>query len=179
MLSALTLSSVVLDGARFNETIYTWMVVGLQDGGRLPDRQPHGDDDVRGDLRVTDGASTPSATWRRTTVYSRLYHLAVHRLLHAHAGHEQQHQLQLFFGWGSGGLPQVSICFVGFWFNKQSAIFANLKAFLVNRVGDFGFILGIGLNRRLCRQLQYGEIFKAKRGAGTGRPAAARHRHSS
>jgi NADH-quinone oxidoreductase subunit L len=49
--------------------------------------------------------------------------------------------LQLFFGWEAVGL--VSYLLIGFWFKKPSAIFANLKAFLVNRVGDFGFLLGI------------------------------------
>jgi len=49
--------------------------------------------------------------------------------------------LQLFFGWEAVGL--VSYLLIGFWFKRPTAIFANLKAFLVNRVGDFGFILGI------------------------------------
>src|SRR2546427_7025897 len=51
--------------------------------------------------------------------------------------------LQLFFGWEAVGL--VSYLLIGFYYNKPTAIFANMKAFLVNRVGDFGFILGIGL----------------------------------
>jgi NADH-quinone oxidoreductase subunit L len=51
--------------------------------------------------------------------------------------------LQLFFGWEAVGL--VSYLLIGFWYTKPTAIFANMKAFLVNRVGDFGFILGIGL----------------------------------
>ena len=51
--------------------------------------------------------------------------------------------LQLFFGWEAVGL--VSYLLIGFWYTKPSAIHANLKAFLVNRVGDFGFLLGIGL----------------------------------
>ena len=50
--------------------------------------------------------------------------------------------MQLFFGWEAVGL--VSYLLIGFWF-RPTAIFANMKAFLVNRVGDFGFILGIGL----------------------------------
>ena len=57
--------------------------------------------------------------------------------------------LQLFFGWEAVGL--VSYLLIGFWFKKPSAIFANLKAFLVNRVGDFGFILGISLDRGATR----------------------------
>ena len=53
--------------------------------------------------------------------------------------------LQLFFGWEAVGL--VSYLLIGFWYTRPTAIFANLKAFLVNRVGDFGFLLGIGLGR--------------------------------
>src|SRR3546814_2918855 len=51
--------------------------------------------------------------------------------------------VQLFFGWEAVGL--VSYLLIGFWYTRPTAIFANMKAFLVNRVGDFGFILGIGL----------------------------------
>jgi NADH-quinone oxidoreductase subunit L len=65
--------------------------------------------------------------------------------------------LQLFFGWEAVGL--VSYLLIGFWFKKQSAIFANMKAFLVNRVGDFGFILGIGLLLAYAGTLNYTETF--------------------
>jgi NADH-quinone oxidoreductase subunit L len=65
--------------------------------------------------------------------------------------------LQLFFGWEAVGL--VSYLLIGFWFNKPSAIFANMKAFLVNRVGDFGFILGIGLLVAYTGSLNYSEVF--------------------
>jgi len=65
--------------------------------------------------------------------------------------------LQLFFGWEAVGL--VSYLLIGFWFNKPTAIFANMKAFLVNRVGDFGFILGIGLIAAYAGTLNYGEAF--------------------
>ena len=65
--------------------------------------------------------------------------------------------LQLFFGWEAVGL--VSYLLIGFWFNKPSAVFANMKAFLVNRVGDFGFILGIGLIAAYAGTLNYTEIF--------------------
>ena len=57
--------------------------------------------------------------------------------------------LQLFFGWEAVGL--VSYLLIGFWYTRATAIYANLKAFLANRVGDFGFILGIGLDPRLFR----------------------------
>jgi NADH-quinone oxidoreductase subunit L len=65
--------------------------------------------------------------------------------------------LQLFFGWEAVGL--VSYLLIGFWFNKPTAIFANMKAFLVNRVGDFGFILGIGLVVAYAGTLNYTEVF--------------------
>ena len=55
--------------------------------------------------------------------------------------------LQLFFGWEAVGL--VSYLLIGFWYTRPTAIFANLKAFLVNRVGDFGFLLGIALRAAL------------------------------
>jgi NADH-quinone oxidoreductase subunit L len=65
--------------------------------------------------------------------------------------------LQLFFGWEAVGL--VSYLLIGFWFKKPTAVFANMKAFLVNRVGDFGFILGIGLIAAYAGTLNYGEAF--------------------
>jgi NADH-quinone oxidoreductase subunit L len=65
--------------------------------------------------------------------------------------------LQLFFGWEAVGL--VSYLLIGFWYTRPTAIFANLKAFIVNRVGDFGFILGIGLIVAFAGTLNYGEAF--------------------
>jgi NADH-quinone oxidoreductase subunit L len=65
--------------------------------------------------------------------------------------------LQLFFGWEAVGL--VSYLLIGFWFKRESAIFANLKAFLVNRVGDFGFILGIAAVVMLTGSLDYATVF--------------------
>jgi NADH-quinone oxidoreductase subunit L len=65
--------------------------------------------------------------------------------------------LQLFFGWEGVGL--VSYLLIGFWYKKESAIEGNLKAFLVNRVGDFGFILGIGLVLAYAGTLDYAKIF--------------------
>ncbi len=67
--------------------------------------------------------------------------------------------LQLFFGWEAVGL--VSYLLIGFWYTRPSAIFANLKAFLVNRVGDFGFLLGIAALLYLTGSLDYREIFAA------------------
>jgi NADH-quinone oxidoreductase subunit L len=65
--------------------------------------------------------------------------------------------LQLFFGWEAVGL--VSYLLIGFWYTRPTAIFANMKAFLVNRVGDFGFILGIGLIAAYAGTLNYAEAF--------------------
>lgn len=65
--------------------------------------------------------------------------------------------LQLFFGWEAVGL--VSYLLIGFWYKKPTAIFANLKAFLVNRVGDFGFLLGIAGVYMLFGTLDYAEVF--------------------
>jgi NADH-quinone oxidoreductase subunit L len=65
--------------------------------------------------------------------------------------------LQLFFGWEAVGL--LSYLLIGFWFKRESAIFANLKAFLVNRVGDFGFILGIAAIVALTNSLDYATVF--------------------
>ena len=67
--------------------------------------------------------------------------------------------LQLFFGWEGVGL--VSYLLIGFWYERESAIRANLKAFLVNRVGDFGFILGIGAVLALFGSLDYQNVFDA------------------
>ena len=72
--------------------------------------------------------------------------------------------LQLFFGWEAVGV--VSYFLIGFWYTRQSAIYANLKAFLVNRVGDFGFILGIALVLVHFGTLDYAKVF-------AGAPAAA------
>ena len=65
--------------------------------------------------------------------------------------------LQLFFGWEAVGL--VSYLLIGFWYTRPTAIFANMKAFLVNRVGDFGFLLGIGLIAAFAGTLNYAEVF--------------------
>ncbi len=65
--------------------------------------------------------------------------------------------LQLFFGWEAVGL--VSYLLIGFWYTRPTAIHANLKAFLVNRVGDFGFLLGIALIAAYAGSLRYDEVF--------------------
>ncbi len=67
--------------------------------------------------------------------------------------------LQLFFGWEAVGL--VSYPLIGFWFKRETAIYANMKAFLVNRVGDFGFLLGIAAIAMYFGSLDYADVFMA------------------
>jgi NADH-quinone oxidoreductase subunit L len=67
--------------------------------------------------------------------------------------------MQLFFGWEAVGL--VSYLLIGFWFKKKTAIYANLKAFLVNRIGDFGFLLGIAAVLMYFSSLDYADVFAA------------------
>jgi NADH-quinone oxidoreductase subunit L len=67
--------------------------------------------------------------------------------------------MQLFFGWEAVGL--VSYLLIGFWYTRPSAIFANLKAFLVNRIGDFGFLLGIAAVLYYTGSLDYNDAFAA------------------
>ena len=70
--------------------------------------------------------------------------------------------LQLFFGWEAVGL--MSYLLIGFWYQRPTAIYANLKAFIVNRVGDFGFVLGIGLVFAYFGTLHYADVFAAAPG---------------
>ena len=161
ILSALTLQSVAVDGARFNETIYTWMVVG--------------------DLRMEVGFLIDSLTAMMmvvVTFVSLMVHIYTIGYMEEDEGYNRffsyislftfsmlmlvmsNNMLQLFFGWEAVGL--VSYLLIGFWYNKPTAIFANLKAFLVNRVGDFGFILGIGLIAAYAGSFDYAAIFAKK-----------------
>ena len=158
VLSAMTLKSVALDGARFNETLYTWMVVGglKMEVGFLVDS-------LTAMMMVvvtfvslmvhvyTIGYMEEDDGYNRFFAYISLFTFAMLMLVMSN------NLLQLFFGWEAVGL--VSYLLIGFWFNKPSAIFANMKAFLVNRVGDFGFILGIGLIAAYAGTLNYGEVF--------------------
>ena len=158
ILSAMTLKSVALDGARFNETLYTWMVVGglKMEVGFLVDS-------LTAMMMVvvtfvslmvhiyTIGYMEEDDGYNRFFAYISLFTFSMLMLV------KSNNLLQLFFGWEAVGL--VSYLLIGFWFNKPSAIFANMKAFLVNRVGDFGFILGIGLIAAYTGTLNYGEIF--------------------
>ncbi len=158
VLSAMTLKSVALDGARFNETIYTWMVVGglKMEVGFLIDSLTAMMMCVVTFVSLmvhiyTIGYMEEDDGYNRFFAYISLFTFSMLMLVMSN------NLLQLFFGWEAVGL--VSYLLIGFWFNKPTAIFANMKAFLVNRVGDFGFILGIGLIAAYTGTLNYGEVF--------------------
>ena len=158
VLSAMTLQSVVVDGARFNETIYTWMVVGglKMEIGFLVDGLTAMMMCVVTFVSLmvhiyTVGYMEEDEGYNRFFAYISLFTFSMLMLVMSN------NMLQLFFGWEAVGL--VSYLLIGFWFNKPSAIFANMKAFLVNRVGDFGFILGIGLLAAYTGTLNYSEVF--------------------
>jgi NADH-quinone oxidoreductase subunit L len=144
IVSVMTLKSVALDGARFNETLYTWMVVGglKMEVGFLVDGLTAMMMCVVTFVSLmvhiyTIGYMEEDEGYNRFFSYISLFTFSMLMLVMSN------NMLQLFFGWEAVGL--VSYLLIGFWFNKPTAIFANMKAFLVNRVGDFGFILGIGL----------------------------------
>ena len=158
VLSAMTLQSVVVDGARFNETIYTWMVVGglKMEIGFLVDGLTAMMMCVVTFVSLmvhiyTVGYMEEDEGYNRFFAYISLFTFSMLMLVMSN------NMLQLFFGWEAVGL--VSYLLIGFWFNKPTAIFANMKAFLVNRVGDFGFILGIGLLAAYTGTLNYSETF--------------------
>ena len=94
--------------------------------------------------------------YKRFFCYISLFTFAMHMLVMSN------NLLQLFFGWEAVGV--VSYLLIGFYFKKKSAVHANLKAFLVNRVGDFGFLLGIGLVVAYTGSLDFSEVFA---GVGT------------
>ncbi|MGP1516658.1 MAG: NADH-quinone oxidoreductase subunit L [Ottowia sp.] len=158
LISALTLKNVALDGARFNETIYEWMVIGglKMEVGFMVDGLTAMMMCVVTFVSLmvhvyTIGYMEEDAGYNRFFSYISLFTFSMLMLVMSN------NLLQLFFGWEAVGL--VSYLLIGFWFNRPSAIFANMKAFLVNRVGDFGFILGIGLIAAYANTLNYTEIF--------------------
>ncbi|PKO41939.1 MAG: NADH-quinone oxidoreductase subunit L [Betaproteobacteria bacterium HGW-Betaproteobacteria-3] len=170
VISASTLKSVAMDGARFNETLYTWMQVGglKMEVGFLIDGLTAMMMCVVTFVSLmvhiyTIGYMEEDAGYNRFFAYISLFTFSMLMLVMSN------NMLQLFFGWEAVGL--VSYLLIGFWFNKPSAIFANMKAFLVNRVGDFGFILGIGLIAAYAGTLNYAEAFaKADEIAGLSFP---------
>ncbi len=148
----------VLAGHTFNGTVYTWMALG--------------------DLRFEVGFLIDALTAMMmlvVTFVSLMVHIYTIGYMQDDPGYQRffsyislftfsmlmlvmsNNFLQLFFGWEAVGL--VSYLLIGFWYTKETAIYANLKAFLVNRVGDFGFILGIGLVLAYFGSLDYATVF--------------------
>lgn len=168
ILSAMTLKSVAVDGARFNATIYEWMVAGglKMEIGFLVDGLTAMMMCVVTFVSLmvhiyTIGYMEEDEGYNRFFAYISLFTFSMLMLVMSN------NFLQLFFGWEAVGL--VSYLLIGFWYTKPTAIFANMKAFLVNRVGDFGFILGIGLIAAYAGTLNYAEAF-AKGGELGGLP---------
>jgi NADH-quinone oxidoreductase subunit L len=148
----------VLAGHTYNGTVYTWMVLG--------------------DLHFEVGFLIDALTAMMmlvVTFVSLMVHIYTIGYMHDDPGYQRffsyislftfsmlmlvmsNNFLQLFFGWEAVGL--VSYLLIGFWYTRETAIYANLKAFLVNRVGDFGFILGIGLVLAWFGSLDYATVF--------------------
>lgn len=159
VLSLYVFNHHVLDGGEiFNQNLYTWMQIG--------------------ELNVSVGFLIDNLTAVMLVVVSfvsLMVHIYTIGYMHDDAGYTKffsyislftfsmfmlvmsNNFMQLFFGWEAVGL--VSYLLIGFWHHKESAVEANLKAFLVNRVGDFGFLLGIALVLMYFGSLDYVEVF--------------------
>jgi NADH-quinone oxidoreductase subunit L len=148
----------VLNGNSFNGPVYTWITMGdtRLEIGFLIDR-------LSALMMVvvtfvslmvhiyTIGYMAGDPGYQRFFAYISLFTFSMLMLVMAN------NFLQLFFGWEAVGL--VSYLLIGFWYTRESAVYANLKAFLVNRVGDFGFLLGIGLVLAYFGSLDYQQVF--------------------
>ncbi len=158
-LSVLVLKAMLVDGAGAdNISVYTWAVTdGLKmEVGFLVDRLTALMMAVVTFVSLmvhiyTIGYMHDDPGYQRFFSYISLFTFSMLMLVMSN------NFLQLFFGWEAVGL--VSYLLIGFWFKRESAIFANLKAFIVNRVGDFGFILGIAGVVMFTGSLDYAEVF--------------------
>src|SRR5688572_13997115 len=152
----------VLNGNGFNGNLYTWLAVGdtsLSIGFQI--------DRLSALMMVvvtfvslmvhvyTIGYMADDPGYQRFFAYISLFTFSMLMLVMAN------NFLQLFFGWEAVGL--VSYLLIGFWYTRPTAIYANLKAFLVNRVGDFGFLLGIALVLMYFGTLDYSAVFGTSR----------------
>ena len=159
--SATVLYRMLYEGApAFNEVIYTWLVSdGIRfEVGFLVDH-------LTALMMVvvtfvslmvhvyTIGYMHDDDGYQRFFSYISLFTFAMLMLVMSN------NFLQLFFGWEAVGL--VSYLLIGFWYTRPTAIFANMKAFLVNRVGDFGFVLGIAAIVYYTGSLRYADAFAA------------------
>ena len=160
LLASLWVMNDVWQGNTFNGPLYTWAVIGelrMEVGFQI--------DQLTAMMMVvvtfvslmvhiyTIGYMEEDDGYQRFFAYISLFTFSMLMLVMSN------NLLQLFFGWEAVGL--VSYLLIGFWYTKPSAIYANLKAFMVNRVGDFGFVLGIGLLVAWTGSLDYAEIFAA------------------
>ena len=148
----------VMNGAHFDAALYTWAQVGdikFEIGFLI--------DPLTALMMVvvsfvslmvhiyTIGYMADDPGYQRFFSYISLFTFSMLMLVMAN------NMLQLFFGWEAVGL--MSYLLIGFWYTRPTAIYANLKAFLVNRVGDFGFILGIGLLLAYAGSMHYADVF--------------------
>src|SRR5471032_2872068 len=161
VLSAMTLMDLLNGAPVFNANIYNWMTVGslkFSVGFQI---------DALSAMMMcvvtfvslmvhiyTIGYMDEDEGYNRFFAYISLFTFSMLMLVMAN------NFLQLFFGWEAVGL--VSYLLIGFWYTRPTAIVANMKAFLVNRVGDFGFILGIGLLLAYAGSMDYQEVFAKK-----------------
>jgi NADH-quinone oxidoreductase subunit L len=159
VLSFYVLYRILFEGqAPFNGTVYTWLVSDgvTMDVGFLIDR-------LSAMMMVvvtfvslmvhiyTVGYMDEDPGYQRFFSYISLFTFSMLMLVMSN------NFVQLFFGWEAVGV--VSYLLIGFWYTRPTAIFANLKAFLVNRVGDFGFVLGIAAVLRYTGSLDYATVF--------------------
>jgi NADH-quinone oxidoreductase subunit L len=150
----------VLSGNTFNGTVYTWATFGdtRLEIGFLIDRLSVLMMVVVSFVSLmvhvyTIGYMAEDPGYQRFFSYIALFTFSMLMLVMAN------NFLQLFFGWEAVGL--VSYLLIGFWYTRESAVYAGLKAFLVNRVGDFGFVLGIALVLAYFGTLDYQQVFGA------------------
>jgi NADH-quinone oxidoreductase subunit L len=158
LLSVVVANDVMFNGNTFNGTVYTWAVIGkirFEVGFMLDNLS------VMMMLVVTFvslmvhiytiGYMHDDPGYQRFFSYISLFTFSMLMLVMSN------NFMQLFFGWEAVGL--VSYLLIGFWFKKDTAVYANMKAFLVNRVGDFGFLLGIAAVLMHCGTLDYVQTF--------------------
>lgn len=158
-LSAYVLKGIAWDGVPiYNETVYRWAAIGglSMEVGFLIDQLSALMMTIVTFVSLcvhvyTIGYMHDDDGYQRFFSYISLFTFAMLMLVMSN------NFLQLFFGWEAVGV--VSYLLIGFWFKRDSAIFANMKAFLVNRVGDFGFLLGIATLAMFTGSLDYVQVF--------------------
>ncbi|KPC54556.1 NADH-quinone oxidoreductase subunit L [Amantichitinum ursilacus] len=157
-LSLYTLNYLLHGGASYNEPVYNWLTINGVDFnvGFLVDKLTAMMMCVVTFVSLmvhiyTIGYMAEDPGYNRFFSYISLFTFSMLMLVMSN------NFVQLFFGWEAVGL--VSYLLIGFWFKRPTATFANLKAFLVNRVGDFGFLLGIGLVLGHFGSLDYAAVF--------------------